>query len=307
MAHYVDFHTGELLDTLTVPLTHRVVKVPAVPHSARARRGSRSRSTSGRSSIRRRSRRNGVRELELLGEVHLLRSLGAACGSHRRGNSACATRTDASIRIEGAEHLPIYYREWTIWRGPAEVALDPTKAYCPAELSYTAMTSWRPWMQMGDLKGHTLDSGRGGKARRWSDLPTALPGTHAGAGIRMCCDDPERALRLAAEMSRLGIRRWLAVALCMATVLASGCTALVTGAHAGSSMQPFPASAVSRAPARDCADCPELVSIPAGEFTMGAQIEEPRRLGLPEYWATREQPRHRVRIAHALRHRRAMK
>ncbi len=50
------------------------------------------------------------------------------------------------------------------------------------------------------------------------------------------------------------------------------------------------------APLRDCADCPELVRIAPGTFMMGADIEEPRRLGLPEYWATREQPRHAVRI-----------
>lgn len=50
---------------------------------------------------------------------------------------------------------------------------------------------------------------------------------------------------------------------------------------------------------RDCPDCPELVSVPAGEFVMGAEIEEPRRLALPEFWATREQPRHRVRIKNA--------
>jgi formylglycine-generating enzyme required for sulfatase activity len=50
------------------------------------------------------------------------------------------------------------------------------------------------------------------------------------------------------------------------------------------------------APLRDCAECPELVRIAPGEFTMGADIEEPRRLGLPEYWATREQPRHAVRV-----------
>jgi sulfatase modifying factor 1 len=51
------------------------------------------------------------------------------------------------------------------------------------------------------------------------------------------------------------------------------------------------------APQRDCADCPELVAIAPGAFTMGADIEEPRRLGLPEYWATREQPRHAVSVA----------
>jgi formylglycine-generating enzyme required for sulfatase activity len=50
---------------------------------------------------------------------------------------------------------------------------------------------------------------------------------------------------------------------------------------------------------RDCADCPELVPIPVGDFVMGADIEEPRRLELPEFWAVREQPKHRVRMARA--------
>jgi formylglycine-generating enzyme len=47
---------------------------------------------------------------------------------------------------------------------------------------------------------------------------------------------------------------------------------------------------------RDCPTCPELVPIPAGQFRMGADIEEPRRLGLPEFWATREQPVREVRV-----------
>ena len=50
---------------------------------------------------------------------------------------------------------------------------------------------------------------------------------------------------------------------------------------------------------RDCTDCPELVSIPVGEFVMGADLDEPRRLELPEFWATREQPKHRVLIQRA--------
>lgn len=50
---------------------------------------------------------------------------------------------------------------------------------------------------------------------------------------------------------------------------------------------------------RDCADCPQIVLLPIGEFEMGAELDEPRRLGLPEFWATREQPRHHVVVAHA--------
>lgn len=48
---------------------------------------------------------------------------------------------------------------------------------------------------------------------------------------------------------------------------------------------------------RDCEQCPELVVIPTGEFEMGAELVESRALALPDYWALREQPRHRVRIS----------
>lgn len=47
---------------------------------------------------------------------------------------------------------------------------------------------------------------------------------------------------------------------------------------------------------RDCETCPEVVVVPTGEFDMGAELEESRGLGLPDYWALREQPRHRVRV-----------
>lgn len=48
---------------------------------------------------------------------------------------------------------------------------------------------------------------------------------------------------------------------------------------------------------QDCEDCPSLVSVPAGEFTMGAELAESKALGLPDYWATREQPLVSVTIA----------
>ena len=56
------------------------------------------------------------------------------------------------------------------------------------------------------------------------------------------------------------------------------------------------AAPASTEPLRDCEECPALVSIPAGDFTMGAELAESKRLGLPDYWATREQPTHRVVI-----------
>lgn len=48
---------------------------------------------------------------------------------------------------------------------------------------------------------------------------------------------------------------------------------------------------------RDCADCPAMAWVRAGTFDMGSEPDEPRRLGLPDYWGLRESPRHRVSIA----------
>ena len=50
-------------------------------------------------------------------------------------------------------------------------------------------------------------------------------------------------------------------------------------------------------PFRDCMDCPEMVAIPAGSFTMGSPAAVTEREGIPDKRATRERPRHRVGFA----------
>jgi formylglycine-generating enzyme required for sulfatase activity len=79
------------------------------------------------------------------------------------------------------------------------------------------------------------------------------------------------------------------------------CIALssVSGAMAGQSPAQHASDPPVAAAIRDCDTCPELVLIPAGEFLMGADIAQPRKLGLPEFWATREQPVTHVTIERA--------
>lgn len=48
---------------------------------------------------------------------------------------------------------------------------------------------------------------------------------------------------------------------------------------------------------QDCDQCPLLVLIPTGQFVMGAELAQSKALGLPDYWATREQPLVSVTIA----------
>lgn len=48
---------------------------------------------------------------------------------------------------------------------------------------------------------------------------------------------------------------------------------------------------------KDCADCPEMVVIPAGTFVMGSTAEETTREGTPDRDAANEKPQHAVTIA----------
>jgi hypothetical protein len=167
ITHYLDFATGELLDTLMMPVTGRVVKVPpyrigptAVRFAVRL---------DERETFSPTQEGKGAGNFAPLGEVRLRRSVSDA----RRSGDQLFLRHEehGSLTPSSADVRPVSYREWTIWSGPAAVALDPAAGYCPCEYSYTAMTSWRPWMQMDDVQGHTLDSGRGAKVRRFGDLP----------------------------------------------------------------------------------------------------------------------------------------
>jgi formylglycine-generating enzyme required for sulfatase activity len=63
---------------------------------------------------------------------------------------------------------------------------------------------------------------------------------------------------------------------------------------------PAPNAAVSGEPPktfRDCANCPEMVVIPAGSFTMGAAPGENQRYQVPAEEAARDGPQHRVTFA----------
>ncbi len=51
---------------------------------------------------------------------------------------------------------------------------------------------------------------------------------------------------------------------------------------------------------RDCADCPEMVVIPAGTFTMGSSPAETGRERVPDEFAKRERPMHEVRVGRPL-------
>jgi hypothetical protein len=190
VAHYTHPVTGELLDSVTMPGTGRSVKVPAYrfgPIKARfavaldeweefdpPQGGS------------------GAAAFVPKSSVHLLRSLEPA----RAVGDRVAVRANEYGRVYPDRSRPptIYYREWMIWQARAADLARSGTASVPADYAYTALTSWRPWMQMGDIKGNTLDSGHGAKAADWSDCPAEFLEMTRRRHPDVL-DDPERALR----------------------------------------------------------------------------------------------------------------
>lgn len=170
VAYYVDMASGELLDTLVMPGTGKSVTVP------RYRTGPK-RVAFGVSIDESESVGSGVARKQLqsfapVGDVRLIRSVSDPCVE--RG--AYFVRHEEYGRV--VPHDPaaarIFYREWTSWRGPAERALDAKVASASCECSYAALTSWRPWMQMGAVAGHTSENGRGAKIESVAQLPEEI-------------------------------------------------------------------------------------------------------------------------------------
>lgn len=72
---------------------------------------------------------------------------------------------------ENSDRPSLFYRESTIWSAPLQEVIDPSRNTVDADVAYSAMTSWRPWMKMGDIPGHTFSNGFGRRARSLADLP----------------------------------------------------------------------------------------------------------------------------------------
>ena len=166
ITHYTDFETGELLDKLVMPFTGREIDVPAYrfgPATARF-------------------------AVRLDEKDDFAPAAGTTEGSFSPAGSVLMTKSidpgyvrNGELFLRHEEHGRVYptdskiptmfYKESTIWSAPLNKVLDIDTRNVDARVAYSAMTSWRPWMNMGDLPGHTASNGFGGKARSLTDLP----------------------------------------------------------------------------------------------------------------------------------------
>lgn len=190
VAHYTDPVSGALLDKVTMPGTGRVVPVPKYrfgPIKARfavaldeweefdpPQGGS------------------GATQFVPKSSVRLLRTLDAPTVV---GDDIFLRANEyGRVYPDRAKPHTIYYREWMVWQARAADLARESSLTVPAKYAYTALTSWRPWMQMGDIPGHTVDSGYGAKAASWAECPAEFLEMTRRQHPDLL-DDPERALR----------------------------------------------------------------------------------------------------------------
>ena len=170
VAYYVDMESGELLDTLVMPRTGKAVNVPR--YRTGPKRVAYGVAIDESETVGGNLPRNQLQAFAPVGDVRLIRSVSEPCVEH----GAYFVRHEEYGRV--VPHDPaaarIFYREWTTWRGPANRALDPKVSSAPCECSYAALTSWRPWMQMGPIPGHTSENGRGSKIDSVAQLPEEI-------------------------------------------------------------------------------------------------------------------------------------
>ena len=170
VAHYVDMKSGELLDTVVMPGTGKVVKVPS--YRTGPKRVAFGVAIDESETVGEGIPRSQLKAFAPVGEVRLIRSV----SEPRLQDDSYFVRHEEYGRVIPSDRTAarLFYREWTTWRGPAALALDPQVVSAPCDYSYAALTSWRPWMQMGNVPGHTAENGRGAKVASLSLIPADI-------------------------------------------------------------------------------------------------------------------------------------
>lgn len=176
LAFYTDFDTGELVDRLTIPYTGKSVEVPKLLLGP------------GASVIK--PNFHEVRELRD-------REIAPDEGEEERSESETAMRPTGSTKFEkwlgpvtvkddhvwiteasSATRTPadpnlrkVVYSESVTYKASYDDVINPDLTTIESTLGYTGITSWRPWMEMGDHPGHTTSHAMGSKTFDIDGLP----------------------------------------------------------------------------------------------------------------------------------------
>lgn len=142
--YYTDIASGAVLTEWRNPVTGRTVPVPAY------------------------SSRPGVRRLKPGLSFESLQPMPPGTTMEDRVNAAYEDRGEQVFveRVQAVlprpgQALPYAYGELVTLRAPLAALRDPKARQVRARNSFSSVSGWRPWMQMGDQPGHVLGHGSG--------------------------------------------------------------------------------------------------------------------------------------------------
>ncbi len=166
VAHYTDFHSGQLLTRLVMPFTGQEVEVPPYRYGP----------MSGRYAVQLDEKnpyvpRAGTNEDVFSPAGSVLMTKSFRVEDIRGGKLFIRHEEHGRVKTLDSETPIMFYKESTIWSADLGEVLDTGTRNVDSSVSYSAMTGWRPWMQMGALPGHTSSNGFGGKVKSLADLP----------------------------------------------------------------------------------------------------------------------------------------
>lgn len=168
LAFYTDLETGEVLDTLTMPFTGKTVKVPRLLLGP-SRGTTRPRFHEIVETRDAEERTDSEEAMRPPGSTRFERWLGPV---ERKQDDIWITQASTAVRIPAEPQArKIVYSESVTSRARYDDIASPGVSSVPATLSYTGVSSWRPWMEMGAHPGHTTSHGIGGKTFDVAELP----------------------------------------------------------------------------------------------------------------------------------------
>ncbi|MDE0800550.1 MAG: DUF1838 family protein [Rhodospirillaceae bacterium] len=168
LAFYTDFQTGDLLDTLTIPYTGKTVEVPRLllgPNKRTIRPVFHELMEMG-GEVGRTESETAMRPV---GSTRLERWLGPV--TVKDSNVWITEASSAKLVPANPEADKVIYSESVTYKADYEDVVNSDLPTITSTMSYTGITSWRPWMQMGEHSGHTTSHALGSKSFDVGGLP----------------------------------------------------------------------------------------------------------------------------------------
>jgi len=157
VVYHGDLETGERINRFTNPYTGAVVEIPEQRTPlARFEVGT-----------------DGLRLPARMGPMSIATESEIAAPRVQNGRVWLRLDTRNTFSLPDGT-VASHYAESMVYTGAADAVSDPDQLSVQADISYTNVMSWRPWMAMGAQLGHTLSSAHGEKVASLRDVPEYL-------------------------------------------------------------------------------------------------------------------------------------